>query len=65
VRLFPPAAFNQPQTGLSPALHTLGFEMVFFGLGLAAVTLGWSLLVRTCAARKVIAAGPSGTGKAR
>jgi hypothetical membrane protein len=44
--LFPPAAFDQPQAGLSPALHTLGFEMVFFGVGLAAVTLGWSL-VRT------------------
>lgn len=42
--LFPPAPFGQPQTALVPTLHTVAFEMVFFGLGLAAVTMALPLI---------------------
>lgn len=42
--LFPPAAFGQPQTDVVPTLHTVAFELVFFGLGPACVTIAVALI---------------------
>lgn len=49
--VFPPAAFGQSQTDLIPTLHTVAFEMCFFGLDLACVTAGLSL-IRTAGWRR-------------
>lgn len=42
---FPPAAFGQSQTALVPTLHTVAFELVFFGLGPACAIIAVALMM--------------------